>query len=59
MQRSALRAFSITAAVLLACVLAPTPASAGDAPAFDVENGLLGHEKVGRSGQVYRWKPDC
>ena len=58
MKRNAPRALGIAGAVLLAFSFFPMPAHAGDdGPVLDI--GANSRRKVGRSGQVYCWKPDC
>ncbi len=58
MKRTAPRALGIAGAVLLVFSFFPSHANAGDdGPVFDF--GKNARSKVGRSGQVYRWKKDC
>lgn len=60
MKRIAPCALGILAAALLALSFSPADAVAGErATAKDLDPGLFSRRKVGRSGQVYCWKPDC
>ena len=59
MKRFTLRAFSVFAAAALAFTLASTPARADDGASGLGSCLIDARTKVGRSGQVYRWKPDC
>ncbi|MDF1703099.1 MAG: hypothetical protein P1V36_18275 [Planctomycetota bacterium] len=60
MKRIAPRAFGLAAAMLLALPLFSAPAHADDgAGKPTLGASLFSRRKVGRSGQVYNWKPDC
>ena len=61
MKRITPRGFSVLAAALLACTISPAVAHADDgaSSAKSKTCSAQSRTKVGRSGQVYRWKKDC
>lgn len=56
MERTAPRAVATLGALLFALSLFAAPCAAQDELDF---GGALARTKVGQSGLVYRWKPDC
>lgn len=61
MKHITLRALGTLSVALLAGFAVPQPAHADDGPRVQraPTTDLFARRKVGRSGAVYCWKPDC